>query len=177
MNALVQGINPELNDMVRRGQLSGSKLSALYDLKVIVEKFAKSSFVSEQECNELKKKYGAYPNIITWGDYFQTEVASRYFEFSDLEFQKIVDTVRFDIISSIIIFNGKHEEFFTSVDLEGMAVMGIPSEEWTDEQAETAHLHILMKYYKDMNLEFSEISESDNEWYELFSEKRAGNAG
>jgi len=177
MSAMIQGINPELDDMVRRGQLGGKKITALYNLKKIVERYAVNGFISEEEGNDLKSRYGTLPNIVTWGDYFQTEIASRYFDRSDEEFLKITSTVRFDIIASIKIFKNKPEQFFKIVERDGYDVMGIPCEKWTEDQAEKAHLQILMRYYLNMGLENAEISAEDEEYFQSFTEIGVVQAG
>jgi len=177
MSEILEGINPELNDMIRRGQLSGKKITALHNLRIIVDRYAVNDYVSEEECSKLKDKYGAFPNVRSWGDYFQTEIASRYFEYSDEEFLKIVSTVRFDIIAAVKIFSGKSHEFFEQIELDAVSIMAIDSEIWTDDQAEKAHLNILMRYYIEMGLEKSEIPAEDEEWFLIFSENASVKAG
>ncbi len=164
----IQGLHPQLQPLVDRGQLTAKKIVALLELKEMVEKFASVPFIPEEEVKELEKKYGTKPEILTWGDYFQTEIASRYFYYSDEDFLKIIDTIRFDIISSIMIFKNKSEEFKKRIKEESLIINGLEKEQLTEEDEQILHLSILLQYYEDMGLENSTISKEDMEWFENF---------
>jgi len=168
MNMEIEGLNPELYDMVERGQLSGKKIAELIRLCGIVDRFANTRFASEEEVTRLKEKFGEEPDIITWGDYFQTEIGSRYFDLADEEFTRIIDTVRFDLISSALIFTGKKGDFLEMVDSNYNRLADKDPASWTEKEQEDAHLYILKQYFLDMNLSEKTIQENDREWFESF---------
>ena len=161
-------INPALNEMVGRGQLSASKLADLIRVRAIVERFAMRSYLAPGEVQELKARYGAAPDIISYGDYFQTEIAGRYFQLEDAEFSRIVDTVRFDLISAVKIFRGKPDAFFNAVLAAGDAAYRQAPETWSQEQEEAAHLFVLCNYYRDLDLSTSVIATADEDWFNGF---------
>jgi hypothetical protein len=164
----IKGLNPELNDMVLRGQLSGRKLAELIRLKEIADRFATCNYVSEEELAVLVDKYGTGPDIVTWGDYFQTEVGSQYFAHSDPDFATIVDTIRFDLISAVKIFQGKSPAFLEKVQTDGLAAYGTPREEWTSVEEERAHLYILLNYFRELGMAETCLSSEDEKWFEGF---------
>lgn len=171
----INGLNPELNDMLLRGQLSGRKIAELIRLKETVDRFATKNYVSDEQYQVLVDKYGTGPDIVTWGDYFQTETASEYFDTADADFSTIIDTIRFDLISAVKIFQGKSEAFHEGVKENGLEVYGMPRTEWTETEEEKAHLYILLNYYYELGLERTQLSAEDEAWFEGFlgTEKHA----
>ena len=163
-----KGINPALNDMILREQLSAEKISELIRLREIVERFAMSPYLSAKETDNLEERYGARPDVQTWGDYFQTEIASRYFDLEDEDFSRIIDTVRFDLISAVMIFRDKPAEFLDYIYREGIRVQDTLPENWTEDQEEAAHLFILRNYFLEMNLEECVLNSEDSKWFEGF---------
>lgn len=168
MGIEIQGINPELSNMIQAGQLSGAKMAGLIRLKATVDRYARKPYVSAEEVAALKAKFGEEPDIITWGDFFQTEIGSRYFMLSDEEFGRIIDTVHFDLISSCLIFTGKPAEFMDLAAQEGLSAFGTDREEWTEKHAEDAHLYILLQYFAEMDLDASVVTADDHAWFEGF---------
>lgn len=164
----IQGLNSELNEMLMRGQLSGKKIAELVHLKEYVDRLASTNYIAGKEMASLKDKFGVEPAIQTWGDYFQTELASQYFDLSDLDFEKIVQTVRFDLISSIKIFSEKSNEFNQTVYENGITVYGMNKDDWDEDQQEAAHLYILLQYFKDMGLKKENIELKDEIWFDTF---------
>ncbi len=171
------GINSALNDMIERGQLSQRKLDELIRLKSIVDGYAKTAYVSGEEAELLKERYGAYPDIRTWGDYFQCEIAAQFFDLEEQAFAKIVDTVRFDLISAIMIFHEKKESFFQMVEEEAIAAHAISREEWGQKEEEWVQLQILSRYYQEMGLAQAEVSSMDRQWFDSFLADRGSVAG
>ena len=168
MELEIQGLNPTLMDMVMRGQLSAQRIAALVRLRDNVDRMAASQYVSDAEASALELKYGAKPEIRTWGDYFQTEIASAHFDKSDAEFEQVLATVRFDLIAAALIFEGKPSEFFASVESEALTAHG-SEQPWTPEQEEAVHLDILRNYFINMGLAASAISAADRTWFEDFA--------
>jgi len=172
MNIVIKGINPGLRDMMRDGLFSPKKIAALIRLKKFVDQIATCNYLTEEEVASLGKKYGTVPDILTWGDYFQTEIGSMHFAASDEEFVTIVDTIRFDLISSYKIFHNKPEEFFTMIEAEALCARGAENE-WSEEEAEMVHLSILKDYYLNLGLKKALIPDVDLKWYEDFSMGRS----
>lgn len=168
MELEIQGLNPTLMDMVMRGQLSAARIAMLVRLREMVDSMAGSSWVSDAEAEELKSKFGAYPEIRTFGDYFQTELASAHFDRTDEDFEKILSTVRFDLIAAALIFDGKPASFLERVQSEALAARGSDAA-WTEEQEEAVHLDILRGYFENMKLSARKISAVDRTWFEGFA--------
>ncbi|WP_078124097.1 hypothetical protein [Leptospira alexanderi] len=167
-------LNPELFDMMKQGKLSTGKILDLIALKELVDRFATTPFIEEDKIAQIKKRTGVEPDILTWGDYFQTEIASRYFEKSETEFKKILETIRFDLISAHLIFSGKPEYFQDSVRGQALISKSIDSTFWTLEDQEAVHLEILLEYYTQMGIGEKPLTISDRIWYESFElEKKA----
>ena len=154
--------------MVRRGQFSERKIAELIRLRLTVDGYAKTPYISEEEAGRLAEQYGAAPDILSWADYFQTEVGSRYFMVADEEFAKVVDTVRYDLISACLIFQGKPEEFFEQVQANGLVARSMDPATWNEAEEEAAHLYILKEYFLNMGLETAIIPQADLEWFNMF---------
>lgn len=164
--------------MALRGQLSGRKLADLIRLREIVDRIATSRYVSEEALRKLQERFGVGPDIVSWGDYFQTELASLYHGLNDTEFSGIIDTVRFDLIAAHKVFLGKPPEFLSSVEAEGLAVYGKDRNDWTPADEESAHLYILMQYFRELGLNQARLGAEDEEWFNGFvSQERRHAAG
>jgi hypothetical protein len=161
-------LNPELFDMVKTGKLSGEKIVQLIRLKELVDSYATKPFVENEKLEEIKAKFGVYPDIISWGDYFQTEIASRYFDSPIEKFKTIIDTIRFDLISASLIFQSKSEVFRDKVRSEALISKSIDSYLWSFENEESIHLEILLDYYENLGLGEKPLPVSERIWYESF---------
>lgn len=165
-------LNPELFDMVKRGQLSAEKILTLIAIKRTVDRFATTKFTDEKTMEDLKTKFGVYPDIITWGDYFQTEIASRFFPMDDIEFSKIADTIRFDLISSHLIFSEKPLFFYDKVRGDALISKCFDEEFRNTIDQENIHLEILLEYFENMEIGKKPLSFSDRVWYEGFDSRK-----
>ncbi|MDF3819350.1 hypothetical protein P3G55_05545 [Leptospira sp. 96542] len=163
-----KNVNPELLPMIRQGLLSPEKLSILTDLYEIVERFAGCLYTDEETQKKIQTKTGCLPDLITWADYFQTEVASRYFLESETSLQKIVDTIRFDLVSANLIFSGKPDYYKDKIRAEALVSKGIDAALWDTEMEESAHLDILLNYFENLELWKKPLSLQDKAWYESF---------
>ncbi|WCL48861.1 hypothetical protein [Leptospira sp. GIMC2001] len=161
-------LNPELFEMVRTGKLSSSKILGLIHLKSLVDSYATKPFVENEKLEEIKAKFGVYPDIISWGDYFQTEIASRYFDETDERFKTILETIRFDLVSANLIFAGKPDNFRDRVRSEALISKSIDSYLWSFENEENVHLEILLDYYENLGLGEKPLPTSERIWYEGF---------
>lgn len=155
--------------MIKRGQLSQSKLTDLCFVKKFVDGVATTDYVGDLEAKQLKETYGAFPDVLTWGDYFQTEIASDFFDSPDDEFHKIIQTVRFDLIAAIKIFHGKPAQFFEIVKERALEAGSRPEEQWSGDDEEAVHLGILCRYFEEMGLDRATVSEEDLQWFDTFS--------
>ncbi len=170
-------IAPELKLMLQNGSLSPAKVDSLIRLREIVERFSSCRRISEEESALLKEKYGEEPGLTTWADYFQAETASRYFELSDADFDRITDTIRFDLISAYKIFSDKPENFFQETERKGMYAWSVDRNEWDSGLEEDAHLYVLMGYFNEMRLDLITLSDEDENWFMGFTEQSIPAAG
>ncbi len=165
-------LNESILDIVNDGKLSMKRIHDLIYIKSFIDRVASKHFIDKETVEELEKKYGVCPNIITWGDYFQTEMAASLFELSDNGFDRAVDTLKFDIIASYTIFNEKDRSFFEWVDLMYMAIMDYTESDFTQEEKEILHLKILMDYYENVGI-IDGFTESEKYWFDGFQEAKA----
>ena len=165
-------INPAIDDMLAHKKLSNLKLEKLIFLKKLVDKVASKPYLPDSEVKKIENKFGVKPDVITWGDYFQTHTASEHWEKSDQEFNTIINTIHFDLIASVMIFANKSNQFFTDVEDAFQAVVS-KSEIIRPEDEEITHLHILMTYYKEMGLKMSSFDSMDFDFFQQYSEERA----
>lgn len=164
---LPKQVNPELLPMICQGLLSPEKLAILTELHSLVERFAGCLYTDEESQKKILERTGSLPDLITWGDYFQTEVASRYFLESEDSLRRIVDTIRFDLISAHLIFSGKPDHYKDKIRAEVLVSKGIDSV-LPKENLETQHLEILLNYFENMEIGKKPLSLQDKAWYESF---------
>jgi hypothetical protein len=165
-------LNESILDMVNDGRLSMKRIHDLIYIRGLINRVASKSYVDEETVVELEKKYGVCPSIITWGDYFQTEMAVSLSGLSDDGFDRAVDTLKFDLIASYTIFNEKERSFFEWVDLMYEAVMDQKESDLTQEEKEIIHLKILMDYYMNVGI-IDGFTESEKHWFDRFQEAKA----
>ncbi|MCP4132779.1 MAG: hypothetical protein GY754_17570 [bacterium] len=162
-------INEAIMPMVNDGVFSMERISDLVYVKEFIDRISTKNYIGKQTVEGLFNLYGVMPNIITWGDYFQTEMASSLLDLDDKEFRKAVETIRFDMISSYKIFSEKDKDFFNWVEESYLEIAAQPKEDFTDEEQETYHLHILKDYYQDIGIT-DKFSEAEIRWYSPFRE-------
>ncbi|MBE7438288.1 MAG: hypothetical protein HS115_07505 [Spirochaetales bacterium] len=166
---MMQGLNPALSEMVARGQLDAPKIHGLIRLKNFIDGYAKSNFVSTEQENEQQQKFGTTTDIKTWGDYFQTEIASRFFDAPAADFERILETVRYDVIAALLVFSGKPESFLKEAVQKGHLAIALTEDQWSAEDREDAHLGILAQYFVDMKLDGVALKTQDREWFDRFA--------
>ncbi len=165
-------INGSIMDMVNDGLFSMRRIAGLIYIKEFIDRVSDKKFIEEPELEKLEKKCGTRPNIITWGDYFQTEMAISLHGTSDDEFDRAVETLKFDIIASHTIFSEKERAFFEWVDLTYMAITNQKHSDFTTEEEEILHLKILMEYYRDMGIADGFL-DTEMRWFNGFMEAKA----
>ena len=167
-----QIVNEALMPIINDGLLSVQRIHELIYIKEFIERVSTRKYLEERDAQQLLRKYGVLPNIITWGDYFQTEMASSLIELDDEAFSKAIATVKFDIISACEIFAGKGSNFFKWVDDTYYEIASEGKELFTEEEEEIMHLKIMKDYYCDLGI-VDRFTESEMEWYREFNEALA----
>lgn len=168
-------VNEAVIPIVNTGEIDGERIKSLISIKEMIDRLASSDYLHPEEIKSLEKKYGTKPTVCTWGDYFQAELATQFSDSSDNDFFRAIDTVRFDIISSIMIFSNKDATFMNWVDARFQEVIeekGSESGKMTDDEKEIYHLKILMDYYTSMRLK-NALTDLDTKWFNTYSEARA----
>ncbi|MBN1499626.1 MAG: hypothetical protein JW982_05705 [Spirochaetes bacterium] len=160
-------LNDAVISLVNQGKLSIVKINQLMALKEFIDRLAQKSYISSDVVEDLVSKYGSKPQIVTWGDYFQTEVAYDSYSYSDEEFLKVISTIKFDLMSSYEIFSNQSYEFFDWIEKTFKEIIDQNKSVYTEEEQEVLHLKILKDYYINMDLKDNFIPE-EILWYNSF---------
>lgn len=168
----MKDINPAIEDMIARKKLSEIKIEKLIFIKKLIDRVSSKPYLPESEVEKIERKFGVKPDVITWGDYFQTNLATEHWEKSDEDFSTIINTVHFDLIASVMIFTNKSGKFFNDVET---AFQEVQSESESDifQDEEITHLHILMTYYNEMGLKMANFETGDFDFFREFAEEKA----
>lgn len=164
--------NEAVLELVNNGMISIIRLNHLIYLKEFVDRIASKHYLEEFDVKKIKKKYGVMPNVVTWGDYFQTEMATSLINVTDDEFIKAFETVKFDMISSYQIFSEKDTHFFEWIDESREKIEQTGAVELTEEDEEIIHLHILKDYYLNLGIQ-DFFTDEEIHWYNSFKEAMA----
>ncbi len=166
-------INPALMPLINNGMLPSVRLTDLAYLREFINRVSSRDYLPGRDADALFERYGAMPDILSWGDYFQTELAFSLRGASDSEFRRAFATVRFDIISSWEIFSGKGRAFFDFIDNARDAVVtdGLESFEGVDRD-EIIHLGILKDYYINLGI-LDRFTDSERKWYSSYGNAAA----
>lgn len=166
MNRVVnEAIMPMLND----GLISLDRLKDLIYIKDFIDRISTNKYIRESDARSIEIKYGVLPNIVTWGDYFQTEMATSLQCLSDDEFSTAVDSVKFDMISSHTIFSNKDSQFFEWVENTFNSFYEGEKKDYSEEEKEIIHLHFLKDYYVDLGI-VPNFTDDEIRWYSVFQE-------
>lgn len=161
--------NSTFRKLKASGKLSADRIAALEHLMEMADRLSTKPYLTEDTLIELKKKYEVLPDVITWGDYFSTEIASVHAEKSDDEFYKVISLVCFDLIAAVKIFTGKDYRFYNFVKEQVALTEGVTEANLSDEQKEAIHLSYLMQYFENMGLDEAKLSQADLDFFEQFS--------
>ncbi len=160
-------LNDAVISLVNQGKLSMVKINQLISLKEFVDRLAGRNYISSDVVDDLVAKYGSEPQIVTWGDFFQTEIAFDSWEYSDEEFLKVISTIKFDIMSSYEIFSNQNFEFFDWIERSFKEIIDLNKSVYSEEEQEILHLKILKDYY--INMDIKDNFETDEMlWYNSF---------
>lgn len=165
---ITESILPVINE----NGLSSERLMHLIHLRDFINRISSRNYLNDEDLKNLHQKYGVFPDIISWGDFFQAELATTLRNSSDDEFFKAYEAVKFDMISSYIIFQDKGPEFFNWVENSFSWIAGKDQVLCTEEDKEILHLKILMDYYLELGIN-GEFSDSELYWHSSFKEALA----
>ena len=165
-------MNEAVVTLINEGKLSMNKVNHLIYIKEFIDRISTKNYISQETALDLCKKYGVMPNNITWGDYFQSELAINLQHVSDDEFSTAVDTVKFDMLASFTIFSEKEEVFFEWVENTYQEIITYNLDHYSEEEEEVLHLKILMDYFNDLGI-VDKFKESEKSWLESFNEAEA----
>ncbi len=161
--------NEAVLEMVNNGMISVDRLHHLVYLKEFIDRIGTKKYLEEKDVVKIELSYGVKPNVVTWGDYFQTELASSLRTLSDEEFIKAIETVRFDMMSSYMIFNDKNDEIFNWIASERDRIELEKKQQLTEADEEIVHLNILKDYYLNIGI-VDKFTEQEMQWYTQFNE-------
>jgi len=169
---MVEIINRALMPVINDCGMSAARVEALVYIKEFIDRISSKSYMRMEDLEKLKERYGVYPDVVTWGDYFQTELGTTFRNMSDDLFFRAIDTVKFDMISSYLIFTGKDASFLNWIEDSYNDIVSHGSDNFTDEEKEIIHLKILKDYFIDLGIKNS-FTESELKWHSSFSEAMA----
>jgi len=160
-------INEAIIPMINDGLFSAGRLNSLIYIKSFIDRISSKNYIDKESVYNIQQKYGVLPNIITWGDYFQTEMACSLLYLTDNEFCKAVDTLKFDMISGYLIFSTKEIDFFNWVRESYEVIMTENKTDFSEDEKEILHLKILMDYYIELDLKNC-FTDAEMRWYQPF---------
>jgi len=163
-------INPAIDDMIAHNKLSDSKIESLIFLKQYADRVSTGNYLPENEVEKIEKKFGVKPDVISWGDYFQTQVAGEHWDKSDADFEKVIETIHYDLIASVMIFKDKNAKFLHDVDLRFNEISESDPGKLSAEDQEMYHLKILKDYFQQMDLDIKSYSDQDFNFFKQYSE-------
>ncbi|MES0489967.1 MAG: hypothetical protein ABUK01_08255 [Leptospirales bacterium] len=166
----MKNINPAIEDMISQKKLSVQKIELLASLKEYVDRVSGTTYLPEVELVKMEEQFGVKPDIITWGDYFQSQVAGDHWEKTDAEFEKISETIYYDLVASVMIFEKKGDDFINDIETQYYRICEKEQEDMTPEDQEIYHLKILKDYYTMMQLRISAFSSEDFDFFKQYSD-------
>ena len=162
---ITESILPVINE----NGLSVERLMHLIHIRDFINRIASRNYLNDEDLKKLKLKYGVFPDIISWGDFFQAELATTLRNSSDDEFFKAYEAVKFDMISSYMIFQDKGPEFFNWVENSFSWIAGKDQSFCSDEDKEILHLKILMDYFLELGIN-GQFTDAELYWHTSFKE-------
>ncbi len=160
-------INEALIPMINEGLISVSRIHELIYIKEFVDRVSTRKYIDSESEENLRERFGVSPSIITWGDYFQTEMATALVHLSEEEFTRALDTVRYDIISSFQIFEDKKIDFIEWIDMAYVSVTGGQDYACEEDPQDILHLKILKDYYINMGI-VNRFTKAELHWHDSF---------
>jgi len=171
-NAMKSILNNAVMPFVNQGRLSMNAINELIALKEFVDRNATRTYLVGATPESMIARFGVAPDVVTWGDYFQAELAHDASRYSDEEFSKVCDTVKFDIMSACQIFASQKAEFYEWIESSAMEIVESGTDAYSEEEAEIIHLKILKDYYLNLGI-VDNFTPEEVLWYNSFSEQIA----
>ena len=165
-------LNEELIPMINNGNLDITKIQCLLLVREFIDRISTTKYLEDNIVDKIVETHKTKPSVITWGDYFQTELAYDLQSESVEDFIKAVDTVKYDIISSYEIFSEKNELFFEWVENNYNEKEAEKDSFSKDEYEEAFHLNILKDYYSSLKI-CNNFTPNELSWYNNFKEAMA----
>ena len=167
-------LNDAVTQLVSDGRIPMERVHKLIEFKDFIDRISDLTYISAETSASLTSRFGVSPDIVTWGDYFQADLAMAAVQCDDEEFDTMLDTVRFDIMAAWDICSSNGQEFFEWVDTAAteLWLTGKEESELNDEEKEIAHLKVLVDYFTGMGLN-GNFYESELIWYHTFFEEQA----
>lgn len=169
---MYEKITGALLPVINENGMTASRLMHLIHMRDFIDRISSNNYINDEALRNIEKKFGVYPDIITWGDFFQAELATTLRNASDEEFFTAFETVKFDMISSYMIFNGKGPEFFEWLENSSSWLAAKEEAEYTEEDKEIRHLRILMDYYLELGINGS-FTDAELKWHSSFNQAMA----
>lgn len=162
---ITEAVLPVINE----SGISSERLMHLIYLRDFINRISSRNYLNDEDLTKIYAKYGVLPDIVSWGDFFQAELATTLRTAADDEFFKAYEAVKFDMISSYKIFKDKGREFFEWVENSFNWIAGKEQVLFSDEDKEILHLKILMDYYLELGIN-GEFTDSELYWHTSFKE-------
>ncbi len=163
-------INSAIIPFVNQGKLSIVKINQLIALKDFIDRISAKSYIIQEVVSDIENRFGMQPDVISWGDFFQTELAMDAEKYTDEEFMKVVDTIRFDMMSAYQIFYDNKPEFYEWVETNSYGLINADKMNYNEEELEILHLKILKDYYFNLGIA-DRFTVDELMWYNSFSEE------
>lgn len=165
-------INEAIIPLLNEGFISNSQMHDLIEIKEFIDRVSTREYVSPEEQEVIYNKLGVYPTLLTWGDYFQSDLALYGRNSSDDEFSTVVDTIKFDVMSSHSLFSGNKREFADWIEASYLLYNELDPEKMSEDEQEIMHLKILKDYFYNMGI-VDNFTEAEKQWYMSFRQEKA----
>ena len=167
-------LNDAVAQLVSDGRIPMEKVRKLIEIKDFIDRISDKDYISAETSASLTSRFGVSPDIVTWGDYFQADLAMADIQYDDDTFDTMLDTVRFDIMAAWDICSSNGPEFFEWVNNAAteLWLTGKDDAELSEEEKEISHLKVLVDYFSGMELN-GNFYESELIWYHNFFEAQA----
>lgn len=152
--------------------ISSERLNYLIYLRDFIDRISSKKYLTDEELHGIRSRYGVLPDVISWGDFFQAELATSLQNADDDAFYCAFETVKFDMISSYLIFSGKGPEFFEWVDNSFSSITLKGQSTSTEDEKEIMHLKALMDYYLELSIN-GNFTEAELTWHSSFKQAHA----
>jgi hypothetical protein len=166
-------LNDSIIPFVTEGRIPMSTIRDLISIREFIDRVSDKKYISDASVEIMNRRFGTEPDVLTWGDYFQSDLAVIAAQDPD-NFSRVADTVRFDIMSSWDIFSNADKALMEWVEnkTRELWISGKDRSLYTEDDEEIYHLGILLDYYRDLGIN-GNFYESELIWYHSFFEDDA----